>query len=355
MAESVSYGLPPQLDSYLSILARVYKKDNKQLLLKILANAAASVNERWEDDYGGRDVGHAIFLHLPDDLYAEILAAKNDLQGELRTDFNNASSVPYEYVAEVFLCPQGNSPDNWREESGAVLQGRVVSEPAQARIWEPNKFRVFLSHKSSVKVNTAALKDSLALFGISCFVAHEDIHPTKEWMDEIESALFSMDALVALMTDDFHDSDWTDQEVGVAMGRSVPIISVKLGRLNPYGFIGRFQALPCTWENAPMELIKLLICHEKMKEAYISALSRCPNFDKGNILADALPFIPSLTEPQAAAMIEAYKINSELRGSFGFNGTRPRYYGEGLQHHISRATGRDYSAIFNSLPWIGDI
>lgn len=61
MAESASYGLPQQLNSYLSILARVYKKDNKQILLKIIANAAATVSEHWDDDYGGRDVGHAIF------------------------------------------------------------------------------------------------------------------------------------------------------------------------------------------------------------------------------------------------------------------------------------------------------
>ena len=213
----------------------------------------------------------------------------------------------------------------------------------------------FLSHKSSVKVNTASLKDSLALYGISCFVAHEDIHPTKEWMDEIESALFSMDALVALMTDDFHDSDWTDQEVGVAMGRCVPIISVKLGKMNPYGFIGRFQALSCTWEKAPLELMKLLICHEKMKEAFIAAVSSCSSFDRGNALASVLPFISSLSESQADALIEAYKNNPELRGSFGFNGSKPRYYGEGLQHHISRATGKDYKPIFDSLPWIGDV
>lgn len=206
-----------------------------------------------------------------------------------------------------------------------------------------------------MKVNTASLKDSLALYGISCFVAHEDIHPTKEWMDEIESALFSMDALIALMTDDFHDSDWTDQEVGVAMGRCVPVISLKLGKLNPYGFIGRFQALSCTWEKAPLELMKLLICHEKMKEAFIAAVSGCSSFDRGNALASVLPFISSLSESQADSLIEAYKNNPELRGSFGFNGSKPRYYGEGLQHHILRATGKDYKPIFDSLPWIGDV
>jgi len=42
------------------------------------------------------------------------------------------------------------------------------------------------------------LQSSLRRFGISAFVAHVDIDPTKEWQDEIEAALFSMDALAAI-------------------------------------------------------------------------------------------------------------------------------------------------------------
>ena len=52
----------------------------------------------------------------------------------------------------------------------------------------------------------------------------------KEWETEIESALFSMDVLVALLTDGFHDSNWTDQEVGVAIGRKIPVVPVRLGK-----------------------------------------------------------------------------------------------------------------------------
>lgn len=68
-----------------------------------------------------------------------------------------------------------------------------------------------------MKKEAAALKDSLSIYGISCFVAHMDIHPTKEWQSEIENALSSMDSLVALMTKDFHNSLWTDQEIGFVL------------------------------------------------------------------------------------------------------------------------------------------
>lgn len=52
---------------------------------------------------------------------------------------------------------------------------------------------------------------------------------------------FYCHGLVALLHDKFHESKWTDQEIGFAMGRGVPIFSVRYGQ-DPYGFIRRFQA-----------------------------------------------------------------------------------------------------------------
>jgi hypothetical protein len=91
------------------------------------------------------------------------------------------------------------------------------------------------------KVFAAELQTYLLGYGISSFVAHNDIEPTSEWQNEIESALATCDSLVALLHEEFHKSNWTDQEIGFAMGRGVPVCSVRLGQ-TPYGFIGRFQA-----------------------------------------------------------------------------------------------------------------
>ena len=113
-----------------------------------------------------------------------------------------------------------------------------------------------------MKCDTATLKDALRYYGISAFVAHEDIHPTKEWQDEIENALSTMDGFVALMTSGFHNSDWTDQEVGYALARAVPIIAMRLER-DPYGFLGKFQALTSDWESAPEDIVKLLIKNDR--------------------------------------------------------------------------------------------
>jgi hypothetical protein len=51
-----------------------------------------------------------------------------------------------------------------------------------------------------------------------------------------------MDALAAILTNDFNDSKWTDQEVGFAVAKNVLIIPISK-ELQPYGFIARFQSV----------------------------------------------------------------------------------------------------------------
>ena len=119
--------------------------------------------------------------------------------------------------------------------------GAVGRPPANWR--STNLFRLFISHISKDKDKATRLKHCLTPFAISGFVAHEDIHPTLEWQNEIERALSTMDAFVAIHTRGFSASFWTQQEVGFAVGRGVKIISFKFDE-DPTGFISKHQALP---------------------------------------------------------------------------------------------------------------
>ena len=112
------------------------------------------------------------------------------------------------------------------------------------RNWQAtNKFRLFISHIAKRKDRATRLRQCLVPYAISGFVAHEDIHPTLEWQKEIERALYTMDAFLAIHTPGFKDSFWTQQEIGFAVGRGVKIISFKMGE-DPTGFISKNQALP---------------------------------------------------------------------------------------------------------------
>jgi len=54
--------------------------------------------------------------------------------------------------------------------------------------------------------------------------------------------LHNMDVLLAFLTDDFHESEWTNQEIGFALGRQIPVVPFKLQESNPRGFISSIRA-----------------------------------------------------------------------------------------------------------------
>jgi len=134
-------------------------------------------------------------------------------------------------------------------ELGLLPESQITNEQLTPdngrppRNWERSgSFRLFISHVSIDKLKATRLKDCLAPYSISGFVAHEDIAPTLEWQGEIERGLRTMDALLAIHTPGFSKSNWCQQEVGFALGRGVKIISLKMGE-DPTGFIGKHQAL----------------------------------------------------------------------------------------------------------------
>ncbi len=118
--------------------------------------------------------------------------------------------------------------------------GRIAAPPEN---WKDERFlRLFISHISVEKEKATRLKECLASYGISGFVAHEDIHPTLEWQREIERGLATMEAFVPILTKGFRNSLWTQQECGWAAARGVKIISLRMGE-DPPGFLSREQAL----------------------------------------------------------------------------------------------------------------
>lgn len=337
------FELPKNIERYLAALSKLYAQEGKRQAQEIIVNAQTRVHEEWNyDNWNGGTYGHALYLVVPEALFLASVTQKDEIQKRVTEDLNKLHNVQNEFIAEVFLEMEVLEESEWRRDSGLLMAGkRVVLPDATQRIWGDGGFRLFLSHKAGVKKETAELKARLGAFGISCFVAHEDIHPTKAWQDEIENALASMDGFVALMTDDFHNSDWTDQEVGYALARGVPMIAVRLG-MYPYGFIAKFQALSSSWENAPVDILKILIRDDRMFSFYIQSLRACTSWDIGNEQAKGLPAIESLNTQQIDELVAAYNETSELHGSWGFNGRNAGVYGPGLIFHLNRSGARKF-------------
>src|ERR1700719_39351 len=77
----------------------------------------------------------------------------------------------------------------------STIPGANIAALRAPHNWpDDTKFRLFISHISEVRDKATRLRDCLAPYYISGFVAHQDIRPTAEWQIEIERALRTMDA-----------------------------------------------------------------------------------------------------------------------------------------------------------------
>lgn len=94
---------------------------------------------------------------------------------------------------------------------------------------------VFLSYHHDDRKLAARLKKELVRYGLRAFLAHEDIAVSSQWRREIVRHLNSCIAIVAVVTRSFYKSDWTCQEMGIAMGKEKTIISLILDDgINPW-------------------------------------------------------------------------------------------------------------------------
>ncbi|MDE2967366.1 MAG: toll/interleukin-1 receptor domain-containing protein [Chloroflexota bacterium] len=219
------------------------------------------------------------------------------------------------------------------------------------RLWGDGHVRVFISHTSAHRWAATRIQEHLRGYGVATFVSHIDIEPMAEWELEIRRALLSAHALVALLTPDFPQSDWTDQEVGVTIGRGIPVIPVRLGH-DPYGFIAKYQAISGSLADWPSvdrvayDIFSAMLetegIKESMKNMYVNAVRNSPNWITSNALAQFLPSIRSLTSAQAQTLVEAYNLNGEVSGSFGFKGSQRHGFSGGLAQHLTRITGEEY-------------
>lgn len=189
--------------------------------------------------------------------------------------------------------------------------------------WRKGMLRLFVSHLATYRGFVAELQTALLDFGISAFVAHNDIEPSLDWQTQIETALATCDALVALLHPDFHVSNWTDQEIGFAMGRGVPTFSVRFGQ-DPYGFIGRFQAFNGNGKEAIALARELFDAYRKNKqtqrrmgEVVVGLFEQSNSFAEAKVRVGYLEELESWDAAFSTRIRSAVTGNSQVSGSWG--------------------------------------
>jgi len=227
------------------------------------------------------------------------------------------------YVLEMAADAPDQTLIDLAEHCGFATELKPKHQGIDPAFWRKGMFRLFLSHLSSQREVAANLQDALLKYGISAFVAHNDIEPTDEWQTQIETALATCDSLIALLHDGFHSSNWTDQELGYAMGQGVPVFSVHFGQA-PYGFIGRFQAFAGRNKSGAelaQEIFDGLRKHKQTQSLMSEVLVE--QFEQSGSFAEAktrMTYLEDLDkwEPSFTARIRAAATaNSQINGSYG--------------------------------------
>jgi hypothetical protein len=216
---------------------------------------------------------------------------------------NNADAIAE--VIEHFdidLWYQQKNPEKCQR---LFLAGAVKS----ADFWVSGYLKMFISHLSSNRLRMSALKAGLANWGISAFIAHEDIEASREWRIEVEAGLETMEVLAAVVEPGFKESDWCVQEVGYALGRKIDIIPLRAG-LDPFGFFGKYQGIQIKGklpEQVAAEIAQVLLKkpqhRDKILQSMIKALSTL-NSEKKVELINMLDGWSILTDIQLKSVLE---------------------------------------------------
>lgn len=283
---------------------------------ELIRAAEIDITHEGHDNWNGGIDFYAINLRIPLELFVkheERLKEREDRI--LQTAKALWRGQTGEEIASVVVYPASLTAHGTKQITG----GNALLPP----FWTPGKFRLFLTHCASYKAEVAQLQSALAPLGVSAFVAHADIEPTKQWEQEIERALQTMEALAAMLTSDFPQSRWCDQEVGIALGQGKLVIPIKVD-IDPYGFLAKHQALRAprgALETAAPPIMDVLLKHPgtmvSMTNAVVGAFAEAWNFATAKTLVGVLETLPQLSKEQATVIAQAVEENGQVHDAWG--------------------------------------
>ena len=108
----------------------------------------------------------------------------------------------------------------------------------------------FLSYATLDKAKAAKVKQVLEANNVTTFLFHDDLEVSADWRKQILAHLDTSSALIAIVTQSFANSIWSNQEVGIAIGKGLPVIPLMFGGSSELkGFIEMYQGIPVSDNN----------------------------------------------------------------------------------------------------------
>lgn len=184
------------------------------------------------------------------------------------------------------------------------------------------KLKAFLSYSTKDKKLAGSLKRQLEYWGIGVFLAHEDIRPSVEWQDEIIRNLQECEVFMPLLTGHFRESEWTDQESGMAIAHSKVIIPLMV-EIDLHGFIKRYQALKLNVRDLSESSKNILLAissNERLKkgaqEGFVSSFLASGGFDEANEKSELLESLGPYDKSQLNTIFQGSVYNTQISEAF---------------------------------------
>ena len=316
-----------------TLLARYSSKAELSFLKKIVESSELELELNISYDRYAEEIHHKLTLYVPFKIYLLIGTSSRVYERSIQEDINKVGGIPGEKIGYVSILVK-------ELPSFANAETSETDET----MWDAG-FRVFISHRVEDKARATKLKKQLAKYGVTAFVAHEDIEPNKEWMTTIENALLTMDAFIAMVTEGYNDKVWTQQEVGFAYcmnkTKGVPFISIRMNN-DPKGFFSYVQALSPQTDNYADSLCERWIDHPRMIDSLIIALKNSTCYADSARYYELLKKTTNITEEQTKKLVSVFNENVSVNKCYKLNG-----HVDSILEFINGKTREQYEIVMN--------
>jgi len=175
----------------------------------------------------------------------------------------------------------------------------------------------FISYSNKDRKMAHATKSALDDFGVTGFLAHEDLQISEEWRDAIIEKLGIAKIFVALLSADFKASEWCPQEIGFAVARpEVLIIPLSLDGTVPFGFISKLQSKRVRAAEDIPALLRDVLLKKRPRIAIPACIKQVE--DAGSyrgaeaVVSPLVPYFASFTKDEVMGFLAATLGNSQV-------------------------------------------
>ncbi len=160
-----------------------------------------------------------------------------------------------------------------------------------------NDIKIFISYASADYAIVTKIATALNKYGINTFVAQRNIQSGENWSDIIKNNLITSKLFLALITENYNNSPYANQEAGMADRNKMPILPIRLDNSTPKGLLSKIQANKFDINSS--KDVKDLV--ERIK-------NKCMSFNLSGKMNDI-------------------KLEDQLQKKYGFNGTDSSMFG----------------------------